>query len=73
MSDQQLAEEMHKPVTRKVEKGKVKSFIDSIWDADTNTFQKVFKKSNRKPNKLWEYKVSEFYNRSMKSRLEKMT
>ena len=40
----------------------------------TNTFQKVLHhKSNtvkRKPNKIWENKYSEFYNRSMKSRLQ---
>ena len=33
----------------------------------TNAFQK---KSNRKPNKIWVDKSSEFYNRSMKSWLE---
>ena len=38
----------------------------------TNAFQKIFKESNRKPNKIWVNKGSEFYNRSMKSWLEKM-
>ena len=33
-----------------------------------NDFQKIFKKSNRKPNKIWVHKGSKFYNRS---RLEK--
>ena len=37
----------------------------------TNAFQKILKESNRKPNKIWVDKVSEFYNRSMKSWLEK--
>ena len=32
-----------------------------------NVFQSIFKKSNRKPNKIWVDKGSEFYNRSMKS------
>ena len=32
-----------------------------------NTFQSILKKSNRKPNKIWVDKGSEFYNRSMKS------
>ena len=32
----------------------------------TNAFQKVLKESNRKPNKIWVYKGSELYNRSMK-------
>ena len=36
-----------------------------------NAFQSILKKSNRKPNKVWVDKGSEFYNRSMKSWLEK--
>ena len=36
----------------------------------TNAFQKNLKESNRKPNKIWVDKGSEFYNRSMKSGLE---
>ena len=36
-----------------------------------NVFQKILKVSNRKPNKIWVDKGSEFYNRSMKSWLEK--
>ena len=36
-----------------------------------NAFQSNLKKSNRKPNKIWVDKGSEFYNRSMKSWLEK--
>ena len=32
-----------------------------------NAFQKVLNKSDRKPNKIWVGKGSEFYNRSMKS------
>ena len=36
-----------------------------------NAFQSILKKSNRKPNKIWTDKDSEFYNRSMKSWLEK--
>ena len=37
----------------------------------TNAFQKILDQSNRKPNKIWVDKGSEFYNRSMKSQLEK--
>ena len=37
-----------------------------------NAFQSILKKSNRKANKIWVDKDSEFYNRSMKSWLEKM-
>ena len=36
-----------------------------------NTFQKVLNKSDLKPNKIWVDEGSEFYNRSMKSWLEK--
>ena len=32
-----------------------------------NAFQSILKKSNRKSNKIWVDKGSEFYNRSMKS------
>ena len=38
----------------------------------TNAFQKILKESNRKSNKIWVDKGSEFYNESMKSWLEKM-
>ena len=38
-----------------------------------NAFQKILKESNRKPNKIWLDKGSEFYNISMKSWLEKIT
>ena len=34
-------------------------------------FKKKLDESNCKPNKIWGDKVSEFYNRSMKSWLEK--
>ena len=36
-----------------------------------NAFQKILKEPNRKPSKIWVDKGSEFYNRSMKSWLEK--
>ena len=36
----------------------------------TNPFQKLLDKSNRKQNKIWADKGSEFYNRSMKSFLQ---
>ena len=32
----------------------------------TNAFRKILDESNRKPNKIWEYKGSELYKRSMK-------
>ena len=38
----------------------------------TNSFQKILKEYNRKPNKIYVDKGSEFYNRSMKPCLEKM-
>ena len=37
----------------------------------TNAFWKIWDKSTRRPNKIWVDKGSEFYNRSMKSWLEK--
>ena len=112
--NEQLAEELHKPITRKFKKRKVYSaFKDNIWAADVadmqlisrfnkgfrfllcvidinskyawvvplkdkkgvsivNAFQSILKKSNRRPNKIWVDKGGEFYNRSMKSWLEKM-
>ena len=36
----------------------------------TNAFQKILKEYNRKPNKIWVDKSSEFYNSSMESWLE---
>ena len=111
--NEQLAEELHKPIIRKFKKRKVYSaYKDYIWAADladmqliskynkrfrfllcvidifsqyawvvslkdkkgvsiVNAFQSIPKKSNRKPNKIWIDKDSEFYNRSMKSWLEK--
>ena len=39
--------------------------------AITYALQKILKESNRKPNKIWVDKDSEFYNKSMKSWLEK--
>ena len=35
-----------------------------------NAFQSIFKKSNRKPNKIWVDKGSEFYNNSFKKCLQ---
>ena len=37
----------------------------------TDAFQKILDESNRRSNKIWVDKGSEFYNRSMKSWLEK--
>ena len=102
--NEQLAEELHKPIIRKFKKRKVYSaFKGNIWGADladmqliskfskgfrfllcaidifskyawviplkdkkgvsiVNAFQKSLKRSNRKPNKIWLDKGSEFYN-----------
>ena len=46
-------------------------FKDKKGVSIVKAFQSIFKKSNRKPNKIWVDKGSEFYNRSMKSWLEK--
>ena len=111
--NEQLAEELHKPIIRKFKRREVYSaFKDNIWAADLadmqliskfnkgfrfllcvidiyskyawvvplkdkkgvsiiNAFQSILNKSNRKPSKIWVDKGSEFYNRSMKSWLEK--
>ena len=105
--NKQLANELHKPIIRKIEKRKVYStFKDNIWGgggadlADiqllskydkgirfllcvidifskyawvvplkdekgisiVKAFQSILKQSNRKPNKIWVDKGSEFYN-----------
>ena len=44
---------------------------DKISIASTDTFPKTLKESNRKPRKTCVDKGSKFYNRSMKSQLEK--
>ena len=44
---------------------------DKKGDIITNTFQKFLKEPNCKPSKIWIDKGSEFYNRSIKSWLEK--
>ena len=111
--NEQLAEELHKPIIRKFQKRKVYSaFKDNIWASNladmqliskfnkgfrfllcvidiyskyvwvvplkdkkgvsiVNAFQSILQKSNRKPNKILVDKGNEFYNRSMKSWLEK--
>ena len=110
--NQQLAEELHKPIIKKFEKRKVHAaFKDNIWGADladmqllsrynkgirfllcvidifskyawvfplkdkkgvsiVTAFQSILKQSNRKPNKIWVDKGSEFYNASFKKWLQ---
>ena len=44
MSDQQLAEELHKPIIKKFKKRKVhSSFKDNIWGADLADIQLISK------------------------------
>ena len=111
--NEQLAEELHKPIVRKFKRKEVYSaFKDHILVADSadmqliskfnkrfkfllcvidicskyawvvplkdkkgvsivNAFQSILNKSNRKSNKIWVDKGSEFYNISMKLWLEK--
>ena len=45
--------------------------IDKKGVTITNAFQNLLKECNRKSNKIWVDKRSEFYNRSVKSWLEK--
>ena len=43
-SDNQLAEDLHKPIVRKLNKRKVQSpFIDNIWGADLADMQLIYK------------------------------
>ena len=102
--NEELANELHKPIIRKFEKRRVYStFKDNIWGVDladmqllskcnkgirfllcvidifskyawvvplkdskgisiVKAFQSILKQSNRKPNKIWVDKGSEFYN-----------
>ena len=101
--NEQLADELHKPVIRKLKKKVYSAFKDNIWGADladmqllskynkgirfllcvidifskyawvvplkdkkgisiVKAFQSILKQSNRKPNKTWVDKGSEFYN-----------
>ena len=102
--NEQVANELHKPIIRKFEKTRVYStFKDNIWGADLGdmqllskynkgirfllcvtdifnkyawvvplkdkkgisiikAFQIILKQSNRKPNKIWVDKGSQFYN-----------
>ena len=46
---------------------------DEIGITITNAFQKTLDEPNRKSKKIWVDKGGEFYNRLMKSWLEKMT
>ena len=48
------------------------TFKDNKGITITNVFKKFLNESDRKPNKLWVDKGSKFYNRSMKSWLEKI-
>ena len=102
--NEQLADELHKPIIRKFKKRKVYSAFKDIWGADLADMQllskynkgirfllcvidifsknawvvplkdkkrykycqSISKQSNRKPNKIWVDKGSEFYNAYLK-------
>ena len=110
--NEQIADELHKPIIRKFKKRKVYSaFKDNIWAADladmqllsrynkgirfllcvidifskyawvvplkdkkgisiVKAFQSILKQANRKPNKIWVDKGSEFYNAYFKKWLQ---
>ena len=110
--NEQLANELHKPIIRKFEKRRVYStFKDNIWGVDladmqllskynkgirfllcvidifskyawvvplkdkkgisiVKVFQIILKQTNRKPNKIWADKGSEFYNTYFKKWLQ---
>ena len=62
--NEQLTNELHKPIIRKFEKRKVYStFKDNIWGVDLADMQLLSKYNKTvKPNKIWVDKGSEFYN-----------
>ena len=44
MQNKELPQELHKPITKKIEKSKVhSSFTDNIWDADLADMQLLSK------------------------------
>ena len=47
------------------------SLKDKKGNTIANAFQKILEESNHKPNKIWVEKGIKFYNRSIKSWLEK--
>ena len=67
ISNQQLANDLRNSIIKRFKKEvfvlHLKTFV--------NAFQKIVNNSDRKPNKMWVDKICEFYNRSMKSSLEK--
>ena len=110
--NQQLAEELHKPIIKKIKRREIHAaFKGNIWGADLadmqllsrynkgirfllcvidifsryawvvplkdkkgvsiiTAFQSILKQSNRKPNKIWVDKGSEFYNGTFKKWLQ---
>ena len=48
----------------------IKNIKDKKGTTINNAFQKILNESNRKPNKIWVDKGSEFYDRSTKSFLQ---
>ena len=80
--NQQLANELHKPIIRKFKKKVYSSFKDNIWGVDLadmqliskcndgirciNAFQSNLENLEGKPNKIWNDQGSEFYNTHFK-------
>ena len=83
--NEQLAEELQKPIISKFNKGfrlllcVIDIFSKYAWVVPlkgkkgvsiVNAFQSILKKSNRKPNKIWVHKGGEFYNNLFKKWLQ---
>ena len=70
--NQQLANELHKPIIRKFKERKLYSFFrGNIWGADLADMQSLSKYNNgnnlkRKKTKQWVDQGSQFYNNSFK-------
>ena len=69
--NEELAEELHKPVIKKFKRRRVYArFKDNIWAADLNDFIKRVNESNCKTNKLWVDQGRGFYNKLIREWLD---
>ena len=74
--NEQLAEELDKPIIRKSKKKKKSTFKDNIWAANladlniVNAFQKTLNDSKRTSNKIWVDEGGEFYKNSLEKWLQ---
>ena len=75
IENKQLADELHKPVIKKIKRRKVYSSSKGNKFLKKNAFQKILNSSmelhlKRKPSKIWVDKGSQFYNNAFKNFLK---